>query len=27
MMHKHASPDLTFLGKSSNDLPVLLSIF
>jgi len=27
MIHKQASPDLTALGKSSRDLPVLLSIF
>jgi hypothetical protein len=27
MTHKQASPDLTYLGKSSRDLPVLLSIF
>jgi len=27
MTQRQASPDLTFLGKSSRDLPVLLSIF
>jgi hypothetical protein len=27
IIHKQASPDLTALGKSSRDLPVLLSIF